>query len=203
MSDHDSWNTDQPSHYTYNIGYRKPPKATRFKPGQSGNPGGRRRASMSDRSSAFQTLLDREIAISTGDRTETRSLEEALQLRTYQEALKGKAMAIREVIGWILKREAWLAKHQPQQRRSVIFGGTRQDPDNADEVLLLLNIAGINPARHHLNATRRQLLLEPWVVTAALKKRGLAGSLETRQVENIRRCTRDDGSIMWPARVAP
>ncbi len=203
MSDHESWNADHPSHRTYDVGYRKPPKATRFKPGQSGNPGGRRRASMSTRSSAFETLLDREIAISTGDRMETRSLEEALQLRTYQEALKGKAMAIREVIGWILKREAWFAKHQPQQRRSVVFAGTRQDPDNADEVLLLLNIAGINPARHLPNAKRRQLLLEPWVVNAALRKRGLAGSLETRQVENIRRCTRDDGSITWPDRVAP
>lgn len=203
MSDHDSWNPVQPSHRTYDVGYRKPPKATRFKPGQSGNPGGRRRASLSARSSAFQTLLDREIAISTGDRTETRSLEEALQLRTYQEALKGKAMAIREVIGWIIKREAWIARHQPQQRRGVVFAGTRQDPDNADEILLLLRIVAINPEKNTPDMKRRQLLLEPWVVKAALKKRGLAQSLRKSQVENIRRCTRDDGSIIWPDGWAP
>lgn len=129
---------------------------------------------------------------------EVRSLEEALQLKTYQDALKGKAMAIREVLGWILKREIWLAKHRPQQKPSVVFAGTRQDPDNADEMLVQLGIARHNPAREGLNQKRAQLLLEPWVVKLAFRKRGLAQSLRSKQVENIRRCTRDDGSIVWP-----
>ncbi len=40
MSD-DERPADQTSTGGYDVGYRKPPKHTRFKPGQSGNPRGR------------------------------------------------------------------------------------------------------------------------------------------------------------------
>jgi hypothetical protein len=43
----------KPPNTDYEIGYRKPPLATRFKPGQSGNPQGRGKRSKSGR-----TLLD-------------------------------------------------------------------------------------------------------------------------------------------------
>jgi hypothetical protein len=45
------------------------------------------------------------------------------------------------------------------------------DPDNADAALLLLGIAALNPARADIGADRDQLLLEPWAVQVALRRR--------------------------------
>jgi hypothetical protein len=42
--------------HSYEVGYRKPPKATRFKPGQSGNPRGRTKRSKGGRTLLEETL---------------------------------------------------------------------------------------------------------------------------------------------------
>ena len=49
-----------------------------------------------------------EKTLTVTDRGSTREItvEEALQQRTYQDALKGKRMAIREVVRWTQEREA-------------------------------------------------------------------------------------------------
>jgi hypothetical protein len=46
-----------PSNAEYEIGYRKPPRSTRFKPGQSGNPKGRPRGAKN-----LLTLIDEELS---------------------------------------------------------------------------------------------------------------------------------------------
>src|SRR5262249_54779204 len=128
------------------------------------------------------------------------TVEEALQQRTYQDALKGKRMAIREVVKWILKREEWLAKHAakptgPVRLRPVL---TSRDPDNADAALLLLGIAAPNPARADWKTDRTHLLLEPWAVQAAFRRRRGGRGLTDREREDIQRSTRDPDSLRWP-----
>ena len=51
--------------------------------------------------------------LTVDDRSGTREItvEEALQRRTYRDALAGKRMAMREVVKWIMKREA---EHVPK-----------------------------------------------------------------------------------------
>jgi len=93
-------------------------------------------------------------------------MEEALQRRTFRDALAGKRMAQREVVKWIMEREAWLAKRAPKASRQPIERLISPDPDNADAALLLLGIAAPNPARADIGAKRAQLLLEPWAVQA-------------------------------------
>jgi len=68
-------------------------------------------------------------------------MEEALQQRTFQDALAGNRMAQREVVKWIIKYEAWLAKHAPKAQEPVITRYISPDPDNADTALVLLGIA--------------------------------------------------------------
>jgi len=124
--------------------------------------------------------------------------EEALQQRTYRDALEGKRPAMREVLGWIGKREAWLAKHMPKAARHNLVLRLTDDPDNADTALLLLGIAAHNPDRAEWGKDRAQLLLEPWAVQAALRRRRGGHRLTDKEREEIRRCTRDPDSLRWP-----
>jgi len=126
------------------------------------------------------------------------TMEEALQQRTFQDALAGKGMPIREVVKWIMKREAWLAKHAPKAPRPKIARYISPDPDNADAALLLLGIAAHNSGRADVGADRAQLLLEPWAVQAALSRRRGGNRLTDREHEEIRRCTRDPDCLRWP-----
>ena len=126
------------------------------------------------------------------------TVEEALQQRTYQDALAGKRMAMREVVKWIIKREAWLEKNAPRSSRQMITHGIARDPDNADAALLLLGITTYNPDRVDIGAGRAQLLLEPWAVQAALHRRRGGERLTDRERSEIRRCTRDPNSLRWP-----
>lgn len=179
------------------IGYGRPPKSSRFKVGQSGNPRGRRKTVKAKSDSAFTLVLGKTVRIKGQGEAKDHGIEEALQLRTYQEALKGKSMAIREVLRWILKRETWIAKNRPKPHKTIEFKGVSHDPDNADEDLLRLGIASLNPAREDSRWTRAQLLLEPWATKAALH-RLKRHRFSQKDLDEIRRCTRDDGTISWP-----
>ena len=126
------------------------------------------------------------------------TMEEAIQQRTYRDAIAGKSMATRQVGKWIMKREAWLAKQAPQTRWPEIKQYISPDPDNADAALVLLGVAAANPARADVGGDRAQLLLEPWAVQAALRRRRGGQRLTDREREDIRRCTRDRDSLRWP-----
>ena len=141
-----------------------------------------------------------EKTVTIADRSGTREItvEEALQRRTYQDALDGKGMAQRKVLKWIAKREAWLVKHGPKASRQAITCHSSPDPHNADAAVLLLGIAAPNPARAEFGEDRAQLLLEPWVVQAALRRRRGGQRLTDDERDWIRRCTRDPDSLRWP-----
>jgi len=76
-------------------------------------------------------LLEKTLTVT--DRTGTRevTVEEALQQQTYQRALAGVGMAVREVLKWIMKRDTWLAKNAPKASRPAITSRISPDPDNA------------------------------------------------------------------------
>ena len=169
-----------------------------FRKGRSGNPGGRPTASRASQASAFDVVVEKTLTVAHHGGTREITMEEALQQRTYRDAVAGKRMAQREVLKWIMKREAWLAKHAPKASRPAITRHISPDPDNADAALLLLGIAALNPARADIGADRAQLLLEPWAVQAALRRRRGGNRLTDRERDEIRRCTRDPDSLRWP-----
>jgi hypothetical protein len=169
-----------------------------FRKGRSGNPGGRPTASRVSQGSALDIVAEKTLTVAHRGGTREITIEKALQQRTYQDALAGKGMARREVVKWIIKREAWLAKHAPKASRRAIALLSSPDPDNADAALLLLGIAAPDPARADIGADRAQLLLEPWAVQAALRRRRGGNRLTDRERDEIRRCTRDPDSLRWP-----
>jgi Family of unknown function (DUF5681) len=169
-----------------------------FRKGRSGNSRGRPTASRPSQASAFDVLVEKTLTVAHHGGMREIAMEEALQQRTYRDALAGKRMAQREVLKWIMKREAWLAKDAPKASWPAITRHISPDPDNADAALLLLGIAAPNPARANIGADREQLLLEPWAVQAALRRRRGGNRLTDSERDAIRRCTRDPDSLRWP-----
>ena len=169
-----------------------------FPKGRSGNPKGRPTSSRASNASAFEVIMEKTLIVDDRGGAREITMEEALQQRTYQDALEGKRPAMREVLRWIKKREAWLAEHMPNVPRHDFVLRTSDDPDNADAALLLLGIAAHNPDRADWGKDRAQLLLEPWAVQGALDRRRGGHRLTDHQFEEIRRSTRDPDSLRWP-----
>ena len=179
------------------VGPRNPPIGSRFPKGKSGNPKGRPKAKSEKAKSAFDIVIDKTLTVTQNGASREVTVEEALQHRTYQDAVAGNRSARREVLKMIAKREQYLAARKsrswPPVERHI-----EPDPDNADAALLILGIADRNPARQFSPDYGEPLLLEPWAVQAALSRRRGGRRLIDKQVSEIKRCTRDADTLRWP-----
>ena len=86
----------------YEVGFKKPPKQTQFKPGQSGNPAGRPKGTKN-----FKTDLEEElqtkIVIREGGKTLQVSKQRALLMSLIANAIKGDVRAANTLTGLVLK----------------------------------------------------------------------------------------------------
>lgn len=78
----------------YDIGYGKPPEDHRFKPGQSGNPKGRKKKPFRSVSISAFDELNRIITVKEGKTSSRISIGEALAKRVIAEAAKGNTRAL-------------------------------------------------------------------------------------------------------------
>lgn len=95
----------------YEVGYCRPPKHTRFKPGQSGHPSGRPRGQPNFRTAVIEALKEK-VTIREWDRTRTISKMDAIIQVTFNKALKGDArglVAFLQLVRW-----AGLMDEQPE-----------------------------------------------------------------------------------------
>ena len=179
------------------------PRTGRFQKGHSGNPKGRprkQRALPDAIRSAFEIVLEKRVTVTQAGIDQELSLEEALQLRTYQDALAGNRTARREVLKMIAKREKAMADRglrTPPTRPSVTTK-ISPDPRNADAAMCLLGIAAPNKSREEHDPDA--ILLEPWAVQAALRRRRGSKALTPEDVSDIKRCTRAPETLRWPRR---
>jgi hypothetical protein len=81
----------------YEIGYGKPPKAGRFKPGQSGNPKGRPKGAKSLKT-IVQAQLGDKLEVKHKGKLRKVSKLEALVMKLVQDALSGNAKALHELL---------------------------------------------------------------------------------------------------------
>lgn len=177
------------------------PVSTRFRKGQSGNPRGRPRKQPKPLPSAFDVVIDRTLTITQDGRPREMTVDEALQHKTYLDAIAGNRAARREVLKMIAKRETAITKRAPSPT-PVEVREEPEDPANADEALLILGIACRNPHRNADTGERKHLMLEPWAVKAAISRRA-ARRMNRSEIEEARRCTRDAGALRWPQAVEP
>ena len=174
------------------------PNSGRFPKGRSGNPGGRPRASRAAQGSAFDIVLKKRFTVAHGAGTREITAEEGIQQGILRDALAGNRSAMREVVKWIVKREAWRTKNAPKAPGQPISMITSPDPHNADAALVLLGIAGPDPDCTERRWNRSRLLIEPWAVQAALRRRRGRNRLTDKDHQSIKHVTRDPESLRWP-----
>ena len=84
-------NSDENS--TYEVGYRKPPKANQFRRGRTGNPRGKKPGE-ENMISAFKRHVQKRVKINDGNRIYTTTLAEAVILKNYNAALQKNPVAM-------------------------------------------------------------------------------------------------------------
>lgn len=140
------------------VGYRRPPRHSRFRKGQSGNPSGRRKGS--GIRSALEKVLDRKVTATVDGERRKVPLTEALVLQLAQKALAGDVRSIREVLKIADQVEA-AAPARPEGKRQVI-ALRFIDPKDCNPALDLLGI--IIPVGETYKVA-------PWAVEAAMARK--------------------------------
>jgi hypothetical protein len=85
--------------HEHSVGYKRPPRHTQFKPGQSGNPNGRpRRVPTVDQ--VFLKELQSRISVTTGGTKRSMSKLQAIAKQFFNKALSGDQKAARFVLEW-------------------------------------------------------------------------------------------------------
>jgi hypothetical protein len=80
----------------YEVGYGKPPKASRFSKGRSGNPRGRKKKSeIADVRTVIEAVLEEPIKLRDGDKSRSATKLEAMLLVQRMKALKGDPKAVK------------------------------------------------------------------------------------------------------------
>src|SRR6266849_9311954 len=138
------------------VGYRKPPRATRFTKGQSGNLGGRPRGRR--REAPYEAVLGQMVTIREGGVERRVSAEEAFLLYLLKRGLEGDSAATRATL---------TAIEIAAKRRT-----THWDPIVITHIIL--DPGSVTRATEHLRMARKldpyretaRMVLEPWIIEA-------------------------------------
>ena len=168
-------------------GYGKPPPATRFRKGQSGNPKGRPRGSRSQ--IPYDTLLGQMVTVREDGRERRITAAEAFILQLTQKGLAGDSAAARASL---LAIETARAKRSGQQGA---------EPLNIVLVFwaieCVLRTLGAAVKKFPMDEKRVRWEINPWAVEAALARLGERKLTEAEQRE-VWNCTRMPHKVTWP-----
>ena len=169
------------------VGYRSPPKATRFKTGQSGNPAGRPRGR--HREAPYEAVLGQMVTIREGETTRRGTGAEAFLLKLTQSGLGGNSAAARDILDVI------------EQAKDQQGGG---EPPVTTITLLIVDPGSVTLALEPLRMAKKadpyretaRMVLEPWLVQAALAR--LPQPLSPADQRIIVKATRTAHKVSWP-----
>lgn len=173
-------------------GYGKPPKAHRFRPGQSGNPSGRPKRSPGKRVHFLDRLVRAEVR---GRRVRMkRSAWFFLQLR--QLALAGNDAAARMLVEADARIEQ--AKRKKKVECITIVVGHRIGNNQFEIESLSHSLCSLGMARKmYPYASTARILLEPRLVEAALE-RWEGPELTGEEQAEVTKATRCPHRVRWP-----
>lgn len=170
------------------VGYKRPPTATRFTKGRSGNPRGRPKNRR--REVPYDTLLGQMVTIREDGRERRVTAAEAFILQLTRKGLQGDSAAARASLAAIETARASRDPHNSLdilRIRIVTYG-----------VCMVLGKLGMGVKRNPLVKERVRWELQPWIVQAALDR------LEDRMLTSdeqrtVWRVTRAREKVTWPA----
>jgi hypothetical protein len=179
----------------YDIGHRRPPQATRFRRGVSGNPGGRPKGSKGKKVSngelPYESVLGRIMTIRVDGAPKKVTAEEAFFLHMGKAALAGDQHALRttlDVLDSVQVHEAEVAPNRPTMIRFVAVA-----PGSVTTAVVALDMG----KRFDDLQGEARLLLEPWIVEAALARLGARQLTEDEQ-RTVYAATRNPSRVAWP-----
>jgi Family of unknown function (DUF5681) len=171
------------------VGYRRPPKATRFTKGQSGNPAGRPRGRR--REAPYEAILGQMVTIREDGTTRRVTAAEAFLLKLTKSGLEGDSAAARASLAAI--------EHAREQHNAGLDG-----PRISVIVREIVEPGSVTSALQPLRMARKldpyretaQIALEPWLVEAALAR--LDRRLSPADQRTIVKATRTPHKVRWP-----
>lgn len=177
--------TDEPEE----IGYKRPPRSTRFRQGQSGNPRGRPRNRR--REIPYDTVLGQMVSIREDGRERRVTAAEAFLLQLTRKGLQGDSASARASLQAI---EAARAKIMPDGptidviRICIMCFGVNS----------ILETLGMGIKRHPLDEGKVRWEINPWIVEAAIERLGSRQLSEDDQ-RQVYQVTRTPEKVRWPA----
>lgn len=148
MSDNDDGESPEPKQ-DYEVGYGRPPEKTQFRPGQSGNPKGRKRKPKSTQDQ-MKSILSKRITINEAGQSKRLTLQEVMLRSIANNAAKGDLRAANFVLNLINSDDAarteTLDKAMLSTEDQVLFeqmmgelkadsGTPETEPDALDQVI--------------------------------------------------------------------
>ena len=169
------------------VGYRKPPRATRFTKGRSGNPAGRPRGR--HREAPYEAVLGQIVTIREGGSERRVTAAEAFLLKLAKRGMEGDSAAARASLAVI---EQAGQRHGTGQSKVSTLTIEFVEPGSVTLAMVPLRMA------RKLDRYREtvRIVLEPWLVEAALAR--LKGALSPADQRIIVKATRTPHKVRWP-----
>jgi Family of unknown function (DUF5681) len=169
------------------IGYRKPPRVTRFTKGRSGNPAGRPRGR--HRQAPYESVLGQMVKIREGGAERHVTAAEAFVLQLTKRGLEGDGAAARESLAMIEQAREQQGAGQSPISTIVLVSVA---PGSVTSALEPLRMAKkLDPHREIA-----RMAIEPWLVEAALAR--LGRTLSPAEQRTIINATRTPHKVRWP-----
>ena len=171
------------------VGYKRPPRSTRYQAGVSGNPRGRPKRK--GQGPPYARILDRIVTIKEGVGSRQVTAEQAFVRYIRKKALDGNEAAqerLEEII-------AFSREFYPDMDIDDVLSIIRVivSPDNPNRPLLQLKMA----RKLYAYQPHAQIKLEPWLVQRALDRLG-DRRLNAREQATVVAATRTPTKVRWP-----
>jgi len=170
------------------IGYKRPPRATQFKKGKSGNPSGRPRSCRRD--VPYDHLLGQMVTVREDGQDRRITAAEAFLLQLTKKGLEGDTAAARSSLEVIEAARA---------RRGQMSG-----VDTITRIIFVsfsigtsLKTLRIAVKLHPLSKEKVCWKLQPWIVEAALAR--LPNELTVQQQRTVMNSTQTPDKVNWPS----
>ena len=167
------------------VGYRRPPRPSRFKKGQSGNPAGRPRGRR--REAPYEAVLGQMVTIREGGTERRVTAAEAFLLQLAKRGVEGDSAAARASLAMI---EELGKRQRAAGPRNFVFKSVA-----AGSVTYALEPLRMAKKLDPYRETAR-MALEPWLVEAALAR--LPQPLSPADQRTIVQATRTPRKVRWP-----